>query len=492
MSLNNGLLLPIADFLESSLLLEPHIATVIAVVIAVSLALLITVFLIWLNHQLFHRLFGQNELLKKFAKSLLDLIFLVNGILLIGIFFGIGRSIGRVLLGSTGLVVAIIGFAAQSALGDVIAGVMIGISRPFRLGDRIELQSSSISGTIRDMTIRHTVIHRFDGLYVIVPNSVLNKEIIHNYSYRGELTGTYLEFDISYSSDIPKAMKIIHDAVAGNRYAVEYPGDNPERKTAAVYVTGFMSSSVRLRTTVWARNSDENFLACSAIRIRVKQEFERQGIEIPFNYMNVVLKENEPESRKSLNGGEQLQTDDTQLVTVTVGEENESVQEIFARVESFCKKYRISHKESMHIRMLSEELMTIMTSQTGSFDGNFWIDMKGHTAQIRMETAAVLDDRAKRKLMSVNSTVPRSSNMMEMIRSVYDDYRLGRRGSGSGIWSLRGYQQSVPAGSKDKETDPMANLEKSIIETLADDVQISINNDKVQMIIFKRLWSLKK
>jgi len=488
MSMQRGLLSMIADFLAGRLLLEQHIAVIAAGFLAVLLAVAITLICIRLNHLLFNRVFGQNELLKKFAKSLLDLLFIILGILLIGLFFGTGPSMARVLLGSTGLVVAIIGFAAQSALGDVIAGIMIGISRPFKLGDRIELESSGISGTIRDMSIRHTVLHRFDGLYVIVPNSVLNKEIVHNYSYRGELTGSYLEFDISYASDIPKAMKIIHDAVAGNRYAVEYPGDNPEHKTAAVYVTGFLSSSVHLRTTVWARSSDENFLACSAIRVRVKQEFERQGIEIPYNFMNVVMRENTPAEKKRSSGG--ADDADAESVTLTVGEENETLQAVFSQVESFCKKYRISRKESMYIRMLSEELMAMMKSQTGSFDGKFWIDMKGHTAQIRVQTEAILDDKAKRRLMSVSSTPVKSGNMMDMIRSVYDDYRLGRRGSGAGIWSLKGSQQNAPAASKD--ADPMANLEKSIIERLADDVQISISENKVQMIIFKRLWSLKK
>ena len=333
------------------------------------------------------------------------------------------------------------------------------------------------------------MIHRFDGLYVIVPNSVLNKEIVHNYSYHGELTGTYLEFDISYGSDILKAMKIIHDAVAGNRYAVEYPGDNPEHKTAAVYVTGFMQSSVRLRTTVWARNSDDNFLACSAIRVHVKQEFERQGIEIPFNYLNVVMRDNStpPKAGGYIHPAEDLS--ESQMVTLTLGEENKVLEEVFDRVESFCKKYKISSKESMHIRMLSEEVMGIMKDQNGSFDGQFWIDIKGHTAQIRVETEAMLDDKAKRKLMSVSSTPAKPTGVMEMIRTVYDDYRLGRR-SGSGIWSLKGSQQKTP--SVTKEADPLANIEKSIIETLADDVQISISDNKVKMIVFKRLWSLKK
>ncbi|MBQ7175514.1 MAG: mechanosensitive ion channel family protein [Lachnospiraceae bacterium] len=489
MNMNSGLVFEIAGFLNEHLSAGPFVTHTLAGIIAVLLAAGITVFAIFLNHELFQRVLGQNELTKKFLKSLLDLLFIILGVVLGGIFFGSGRSMGRVLLGSTGLVVAIIGFAAQSALGDVIAGVMIGASRPFRLGDRIELQSSGISGTIQDMSIRHTVIHQFDGLYVIVPNSELNKEIIHNYSYHGELTGTYLEFDISYGSDVQKAMKIIHDAVASNRYAVEYPGDNPERKTAAVYVTGFMQSSVRLRTTVWARNSDDNFLACSAIRVRVKQEFERQGIEIPFNYLNVVMRgKTSPEEQEQVIAAGPVP--DGQSVTVTVGEENEVLEGVFAQVESFCKKYRVSSKESMHIRMLSEEVMAILQSQTGSFDGRFWIDMKGHTAQIRVETETMLDERAKRKLMSVSGSPVKPTGMVDMIRSVYDDYRLGRRGSSSGIWSWKGSQQKSSAATK--VADPVANLEKSIIETLADDVQISISDNKVQMIIFKRLWSLNK
>ena len=160
--------------------------------------------------------------------SFINFLCILGGMLLVGIFFGYTNDLGRVLLGSTGLVIAIIGFAAQATIGDVIAGIMIGISKPYKRGDRLTIEGTGVSGTVRDMTIRHTVIHRFDGLYEIVPNSVMNSSIVQNDSYNGELTGSYLEIGISYDSDIRTAMKIIHDAVIGCRYTVEYAGDNPE------------------------------------------------------------------------------------------------------------------------------------------------------------------------------------------------------------------------------------------------------------------------
>ena len=252
---NNGLVFWVHHMLSTDYSWEPHVSLTFSVVLIIALTLLLVVGAIKLNRVLFRRIIRADSLYLKYGESLLDFLFIICGLLLLGVFLGNARGLSKVLLGSTGLIVVIIGIAAQSTLGDVIAGLMIGLCRPFRLGDRITLESSGISGTVRDMTIRHTVIHQFDGLYVVVPNSVINNEVIHNNSYHNELTGSYLEFSISYDSDIETAMRIIHDAVVNCIYAVEYVGDNPEYKRAAVYVTDFAASSINLRTTVWTRST---------------------------------------------------------------------------------------------------------------------------------------------------------------------------------------------------------------------------------------------
>ena len=484
---NKGLVSYLAAFMETKLNVDEGFSLLIAAVAAIILTFVIILALIHFNRVFFRKFVRRNELHLKYAYSLLNFLIIIFGALLLGLFFGAGNSMARILLGSTGLVVAILGFAAQSALGDVIAGFMMGFCRPFRLGDRITLDESGISGTVRDMTIRHTVIHRFDGLYVIVPNSVMNKAVIHNNRYKGELTGSYLEFAISYGSDIRKAMRIIHNAVVSCRYAVEYVGDNPENKRAAVYVTDFGNSAVMLRTTVWARNSDENFLACSSIRETVKREFDRQGVEIPFNYLNVVMRE---QSVKDEDDVLRPVFDDDNII-VAAGDGNEGMKNVLSKVDSFCKRHKVSRKESTHLRILSEELVNIVQTEEGTFDGEFSIHLKGQVCEIHVKKEMVLDEAARKNLLAVSSSGRNMAEkgVMSTLRSVFEDYRLGVVSGGSGKWSLKSFEQKKGEAGQDEQY--WEDLEKSIVAKFADDVQIGINNNKVDMVAYKKIWTAK-
>ena len=472
MNQNNGLVFWVYHMLNTKYSWEPHVSLTFSVALIITLTLLLVVGAIKLNRVLFRKIIRADSLYLKYGESLLDFLFIICGLLLLGIFLGNAKALSRILLGSTGLIVVIIGIAAQSALGDVIAGLMIGLCRPFRLGDRITLESSGISGTVRDMTIRHTVIHRFDGLYVVVPNSVINTEVIHNNSYQNELTGSYLEFSISYDSDIETAMRIIHDAVVNCIYTVEYVGDNPEFKRAAVYVTDFAASSINLRTTVWTRNSDDNFLACSQIRVRVKKEFDRCGIEIPYQYVNVVAKTNKDDA-----GAEKDEAAQTRP-------RRHSIQNMVKEVRDFCREYNVSRKESMHLNILSEELLELMQSYSAT-DISFDIRMNGTVCEMRLTSKADLDRHAEAELMSISSTGKNiaGKGLITTIRNVFEGYRNGSIRTEK--WSLQNYQSNLRSGDVNAE-----EISRSIIVKLADDVQIGIRNGMVEMTVYKKLWSV--
>ena len=472
MNQNNGLVFWVYHMLNTKYSWEPHVSLTFSVALIITLTLLLVVGAIKLNRVLFRKIIRADSLYLKYGESLLDFLFIICGLLLLGIFLGNAKALSRILLGSTGLIVVIIGIAAQSALGDVIAGLMIGLCRPFRLGDRITLESSGISGTVRDMTIRHTVIHRFDGLYVVVPNSVINTEVIHNNSYQNELTGSYLEFSISYDSDIETAMRIIHDAVVNCIYTVEYVGDNPEFKRAAVYVTDFAASSINLRTTVWTRNSDDNFMACSQIRVRVKKEFDRCGIEIPYQYVNVVAKE-----EKASGGTENDET--AQMMP-----KSHSLQNMVKEVRDFCRQYNVSRKESMHLNILSEEILELMQSYNPS-EISFDIRMNGTVCEMRLTSRVDLDRQAEAELMSISSTGKNiaGKGLITTIRNVFESCRNGTMRTEK--WSLQNYQANLLSGDVNAE-----EIGRSIIVKLADDVQIGIRSGKAEMIVYKKLWSV--
>jgi small conductance mechanosensitive channel len=74
----------------------------------------------------------------------------------------------------------IIGFAAQNTISNIIAGVLIAITQPIRIGDRIGFQERE--GRVTDITLSYTFIDPGDGSRVVIPNQLLVEGIVHNYS----------------------------------------------------------------------------------------------------------------------------------------------------------------------------------------------------------------------------------------------------------------------------------------------------------------------
>lgn len=84
------------------------------------------------------------------------------------------------ILASTAVLAAIVGFAAQHTLGNMVAGVQLAISQPIRIGDRISFEE--IDGRVTDITLSYTYVNPGDGTSVVIPNQMLVDGIVHNLS----------------------------------------------------------------------------------------------------------------------------------------------------------------------------------------------------------------------------------------------------------------------------------------------------------------------
>jgi small-conductance mechanosensitive channel len=84
------------------------------------------------------------------------------------------------ILASTAVLAAIIGFAAQHTIGNMVAGVQLAISQPIRIGDRIEFEE--VSGRVTDITLSYTYVNPGDGTSIVIPNQRLVDGIVHNLS----------------------------------------------------------------------------------------------------------------------------------------------------------------------------------------------------------------------------------------------------------------------------------------------------------------------
>lgn len=202
------------------------------------------------------------------------------------------NKVTRTLLAGSGIMAVIVGLAAQDSFGNLLSGLFISLFRPFEIGDRIKLVNSGITGYIEDITLRHTIIRTYvNNSRVIIPNSTINSEIIENYNFKTAVASSFLDISISYESDVRQAMKLIADVVGSHELYLDQrtPAQIASGvKKVKVQVRELGESSICLRASMWTRTVDENFSACSDVRLRILEEFRKNGIEIPYNRVVVI------------------------------------------------------------------------------------------------------------------------------------------------------------------------------------------------------------
>ena len=204
------------------------------------------------------------------------------------------ENFGKVLFQGTAIIGAVVGLAAQPVIGDLFAGLMISINKPFEIGDRVELDNG-VSGIIIDITARHVVLRTIDTVDAIIPNSKVNACVIKNMSHNTKIRSVHFRFNVAYGTDIELAMASIRKAVEESEYTV--PAWKGKKEYGPVYFIEYADSSLVMATTVYYEPTNATEVVKSDINIRVDRALAEAGIEIPFNYMNVVLKQDKQEEQ---------------------------------------------------------------------------------------------------------------------------------------------------------------------------------------------------
>jgi small-conductance mechanosensitive channel len=197
------------------------------------------------------------------------------------------RTFGTALLASVSVVSVIIGLAAQNTLGNLIAGISLLLYRPFEVGDRLQVNGPSGPeiGTVEVLNLGYTVIQTYDNRRVVVPNSAIATQVTVNYTTQDTRIMVMVPIGISYSSDIDKAREILLD-LARNHPLITEAVNCP--------VTDLGNSSVNLSLRAWCESPMDAKRVEFDLYEAAKKRFDREGIEIPFPYTNVVLKREAP------------------------------------------------------------------------------------------------------------------------------------------------------------------------------------------------------
>ena len=167
--------------------------------------------LTWLIAKLVRKLLTRRENRKlhtKFADNILVLSIHLFGILAaLNEIPNFNSFFGSLLAGS-GIAALALSLAAQESLGNAINGVVLSMSRSFEVGDRIKLIGGNITGYVEDITLRHTIIRTFMNSRIIIPNSVINKEMIENSSYQDVQASGFVDVIIPHDADMALAERI--------------------------------------------------------------------------------------------------------------------------------------------------------------------------------------------------------------------------------------------------------------------------------------------
>lgn len=239
------------------------------------------------------KLNASNQIHLKFIKSVIQGIVVIYSIFEIGMQFeGMSKFITTIVASSSFLVV-VLGFAAQESLGNIINGIFISIFKPFEIGDRIRISSLNLTGYIEDITLRHTIIRTFNNSKLIVPNSSMNKEVLENFHFNDKRYGNFLDIQISFDSDIHKAIEIMSRVIEVHPNVIDMRTEEEKEKNdpvVGISVREIGENGIFLRATIWTDNVDSNFSTCSDLRIQIKKAFDSNHIEIAHPYVNVNLK----------------------------------------------------------------------------------------------------------------------------------------------------------------------------------------------------------
>jgi len=176
-------------------------------------------------------------------------------IVLIGVAIAASRfdevsSVAKGILASSAVLGLVIGFAARATLANAIAGILLAITQPIRIGDLVTFQDET--GEVEDMKLTYTYIRLGDGRRLIVPNELLAQSSVMNHTVAERRVQVEVSVWLPVDADLDKAMELIAD----------------ERAGISVVVAETDKDGVRLSATTWASTPAERGRDAAELRAR--------------------------------------------------------------------------------------------------------------------------------------------------------------------------------------------------------------------------------
>ncbi len=187
------------------------------------------------------------------------------------------------LMSALGIGSVAIGFAFKDIFQNLLSGILILLSEPFRIGDSIVV--NSLEGTVEDIQIRATFLRSPDGRRIVIPNAtVYTSALTVNTAYQQRRCEFVV--GIGYDDDEQKAKQIILDILNNDRNVLSQPA-------FSVNVTALADFSVNLTVRWWVDTTETDISSSiSNIQAQVKQAFNENDIDIPYPIQELKMVSN--------------------------------------------------------------------------------------------------------------------------------------------------------------------------------------------------------
>ncbi|WP_338969095.1 mechanosensitive ion channel family protein [Fusobacterium nucleatum] len=226
---------------------------------------------------------NNDPLLISFLKSLIKTImYIILAFILVGI-LGVRATSLVTILGTAGVAV---GLALQGSLSNLASGILILFFKQVSKGDFVSSLDKNIEGTVQSIHILYTIIQQPNGPVIIVPNSQIANASIINYS-KNPFRRLDLVYSASYDDPVDKVISVLHQVIENEPKIIK---NNPSMPIT-ISLTKQNASSLDYMFRAWVRKEDyvDTMLDCN---INVKKFFDKNGIEIPYNKLDLYMKNN--------------------------------------------------------------------------------------------------------------------------------------------------------------------------------------------------------
>ena len=180
------------------------------------------------------------------------------------------------LIAGLGVAGAALALATQGVLGNVVAGLMIIFTKPYRVGDFVEI--AGVEGQVDTISIFNTVLVHADQSRVVVPNRKIAGEILHNY---GTIRQALVIVRVAYDTDLPQALETIMGQVRANARVLPVPAP-------LVGVASLDESAVQIAVKPWVQVGDFGAVG-GELNLAIAAALRQRGIVIPFPQHEVRL-----------------------------------------------------------------------------------------------------------------------------------------------------------------------------------------------------------